>query len=43
MCKEINPLVVIPNSAGNEAEVHFLDLAAKLGQLLIEPLIKRLI
>lgn len=29
---EINPLVVIPNSAGTSAEVHFLDLAAKLDQ-----------
>lgn len=29
---EINPLVVIPNSAGDGAEVHFLDLAAKLDQ-----------
>ncbi|EXJ55986.1 ATP-citrate synthase subunit 2 [Cladophialophora yegresii CBS 114405] len=29
---EINPLVVIPNSSGTSAEVHFLDLAAKLDQ-----------
>lgn len=29
---EINPLVVIPNSAGTSAEIHFLDLAAKLDQ-----------
>jgi len=29
---EINPLVVIPNAAGTSAEVHFLDLAAKLDQ-----------
>ena len=29
---EINPLVVIPNSVGTSAEVHFLDLAAKLDQ-----------
>ena len=29
---EINPLVVIPNSTGTSAEVHFLDLAAKLDQ-----------
>ena len=29
---EINPLVVIPNEAGTSAEVHFLDLAAKLDQ-----------
>ena len=29
---EINPLVVIPNPAGTSAEVHFLDLAAKLDQ-----------
>ena len=29
---EINPLVVIPNKAGTSAEVHFLDLAAKLDQ-----------
>jgi ATP citrate (pro-S)-lyase len=29
---EINPLVVIPNSEGTSAEVHFLDLAAKLDQ-----------
>lgn len=29
---EINPLVVIPNPAGDGAEVHFLDLAAKLDQ-----------
>ena len=29
---EINPLVVIPNSAGTSADVHFLDLAAKLDQ-----------
>lgn len=29
---EINPLVVIPNTDGTSAEVHFLDLAAKLDQ-----------
>lgn len=29
---EINPLVVIPNKEGTSAEVHFLDLAAKLDQ-----------
>jgi ATP citrate (pro-S)-lyase len=29
---EINPLVVIPNAAGTSAEVHFLDLAAKIDQ-----------
>jgi len=29
---EINPLVVIPNATGTSAEVHFLDLAAKLDQ-----------
>src|SRR5215469_10423002 len=29
---EINPLVVIPNSTGTSAEIHFLDLAAKLDQ-----------
>jgi ATP citrate (pro-S)-lyase len=29
---EINPLVVIPNKQGTSAEVHFLDLAAKLDQ-----------
>jgi len=29
---EINPLVVIPNAAGTSAEVHFLDLAAKINQ-----------
>lgn len=29
---EINPLVVIPNSDATSAEVHFLDLAAKLDQ-----------
>ena len=29
---EINPLVVIPNADGTSAEVHFLDLAAKLDQ-----------
>jgi ATP citrate (pro-S)-lyase len=29
---EINPLVVIPNASGTSAEVHFLDLAAKLDQ-----------
>lgn len=29
---EINPLVVIPNSDGTSADVHFLDLAAKLDQ-----------
>ncbi|TAQ89329.1 hypothetical protein B7494_g2308 [Chlorociboria aeruginascens] len=29
---EINPLVVIPNAQGTSAEVHFLDLAAKLDQ-----------
>jgi len=29
---EINPLVVIPNSTGTSAEVHFLDLAAKIDQ-----------
>ena len=29
---EINPLVVIPNSQATSAEVHFLDLAAKLDQ-----------
>ncbi|MCJ1260050.1 glutathione synthetase ATP-binding domain-like protein [Lignoscripta atroalba] len=29
---EINPLVVIPNAEGTSAEVHFLDLAAKLDQ-----------
>lgn len=29
---EINPLVAIPNAAGTSAEVHFLDLAAKLDQ-----------
>ncbi|KAI1610890.1 ATP-citrate synthase subunit 2 [Exophiala viscosa] len=29
---EINPLVVIPNDAGTSADVHFLDLAAKLDQ-----------
>jgi ATP citrate (pro-S)-lyase len=29
---EINPLVVIPNEAGTSADVHFLDLAAKLDQ-----------
>jgi ATP citrate (pro-S)-lyase len=29
---EINPLVVIPNAAKTSAEVHFLDLAAKLDQ-----------
>ena len=29
---EINPLVVIPNREGTSAEVHFLDLAAKLDQ-----------
>lgn len=29
---EINPLVVIPNEDASSAEVHFLDLAAKLDQ-----------
>ncbi|TGJ87267.1 hypothetical protein E0Z10_g1435 [Xylaria hypoxylon] len=29
---EINPLVVIPNEEGTSADVHFLDLAAKLDQ-----------
>lgn len=29
---EINPLVVIPNKEATSAEVHFLDLAAKLDQ-----------
>ena len=29
---EINPLVVIPNKDATSAEVHFLDLAAKLDQ-----------
>ena len=29
---EINPLVVVPNSAGTSAQVYFLDLAAKLDQ-----------
>lgn len=29
---EINPLVVIPNASATSAEVHFLDLAAKLDQ-----------
>ena len=29
---EINPLVVIPNEQATSAEVHFLDLAAKLDQ-----------
>ncbi|KAI9847104.1 MAG: glutathione synthetase ATP-binding domain-like protein [Sclerophora amabilis] len=29
---EINPLVVIPNADASSAEVHFLDLAAKLDQ-----------
>lgn len=29
---EINPLVVIPNSDATSAEVHFLDLAAKIDQ-----------
>lgn len=29
---EINPLVVIPNARATSAEVHFLDLAAKLDQ-----------
>jgi len=29
---EINPLVVIPNEDKTSAEVHFLDLAAKLDQ-----------
>ncbi|KEF55666.1 ATP-citrate synthase subunit 2 [Exophiala aquamarina CBS 119918] len=29
---EINPLVVIPNATGTSAEVHFLDLAAKIDQ-----------
>ena len=29
---EINPLVVIPNAQATSAEVHFLDLAAKLDQ-----------
>jgi len=29
---EINPLVVIPNAAATSAEIHFLDLAAKLDQ-----------
>ncbi|KIW06989.1 hypothetical protein, variant [Verruconis gallopava] len=29
---EINPLVVIPNKAGDGADVYFLDLAAKLDQ-----------
>lgn len=29
---EINPLVVIPNAEKTSAEVHFLDLAAKLDQ-----------
>lgn len=29
---EINPLVVIPNKAGTSADVHFLDLAAKIDQ-----------
>jgi len=29
---EINPLVVIPNEHKTSAEVHFLDLAAKLDQ-----------
>ena len=29
---EINPLVVIPNKEGTSADVHFLDLAAKLDQ-----------
>lgn len=29
---EINPLVCIPNAAGTAAEVHFLDLAAKIDQ-----------
>ncbi|KMU89640.1 ATP-citrate synthase (ATP-citrate (pro-S-)-lyase) [Coccidioides immitis H538.4] len=30
--REINPLVVIPNADKTSAEVHFLDLAAKLDQ-----------
>ena len=29
---EINPLVVIPNAQGTSADVHFLDLAAKIDQ-----------
>ncbi|KAF2217147.1 hypothetical protein CERZMDRAFT_64469 [Cercospora zeae-maydis SCOH1-5] len=29
---EINPLVVIPNAEGTSADVHFLDLAAKIDQ-----------
>jgi len=29
---EINPLVVVPNAAGTSADVHFLDLAAKIDQ-----------
>ncbi len=29
---EINPLVVIPDAKGTSADVHFLDLAAKLDQ-----------
>ncbi|KAL2222248.1 putative ATP citrate lyase subunit [Thermoascus aurantiacus ATCC 26904] len=29
---EINPLVVIPNADGTGADIHFLDLAAKLDQ-----------
>ena len=29
---EINPLVVVPNAAATSADVHFLDLAAKLDQ-----------
>lgn len=29
---EINPLVAIPNKEGTSAEVHFLDLAAKIDQ-----------
>ena len=29
---EINPLVVIPNKEGTSADVHFLDLAAKIDQ-----------
>ena len=34
MCSylEINPLVVIPNADATSAEVHFLDLAAKIDQ-----------
>lgn len=29
---EINPLVVIPNASATSAEIHFLDLAAKIDQ-----------